>query len=163
MAEETPVMLRPGVETVLELCYTRNIPFLVFSAGIGDVIDQVLKANKLMFPNMHIVSNMMHYNAKGVCDGFEEPLIHVFNKSEFQLETTPYYPTIQDRSNVVLVGDSLGDLQMSQGVKHELCLNIGLCNHDWKASEEQYMDAFDIVIMYDANLNPLIDMLEYLQ
>ncbi|KAG2219161.1 hypothetical protein INT45_002352 [Circinella minor] len=162
MAEETPVELRPGINTVLELCYARAIPFLVFSAGIGDIIDEVLKEHGLMFPNMHTVSNMMEFNENGICIAFKEPLIHVFNKSEFQLEVTPYHKTIEDRTNVILMGDSLGDLQMSQGVRHDLCLNIGFCNHDWESLEERYIDAFDIVIMRDANFDPVIDILEYL-
>ncbi|KAI9490106.1 pyrimidine 5'-nucleotidase [Zychaea mexicana] len=162
MAEETPVELRPGIDTVLELCYTRALPFLVFSAGIGNIIDEILKEHKLMFPNMHIVSNMMKFDEQGVCVDFEEPLIHVFNKSEFQLENTPYYKTIKDRANVILIGDSEGDLQMSQGVKHNLCLNIGFCNHDCEALEPKYTEKFDIVIMGDADFNPVIDILECL-
>lgn len=162
MAEETPLELRPGIKPLLGLCYKNEIPFLVFSAGIGNVIEEILKQHKVMFPNMHIVSNMMKFNDEGVCVDFEEPLIHAFNKSEFQLDTTPYYATIQHRPNVILVGDSLGDLQMSQGVKHDLCLNVGLCNHDFDVLEPRYTDAFDIVIMRDANLDPLIDIVESL-
>lgn len=162
MAEEAHVMLRPGIDYVLELCHSRNIPFLVFSAGIGNVIEEILKKNKLMFPSMHIVSNMMQFDENDVCIAFQEPLIHCFNKSEFQLETTAYYQSIKDRTNVILIGDSLGDLQMSQGINHDLCLNIGLCNHDFEALEPRYTEAFDIVIMRDANVNPVLDILESL-
>ncbi|ORX55769.1 HAD-superfamily hydrolase [Hesseltinella vesiculosa] len=108
---------------------------------------------------MHIVSNMMKFNNQDVCVGFNDPLIHVFNKSEFQLETTPYFPSIKDRSNVILVGDSLGDLQMSQGVKHDLCLNIGFLNHDIEQLAPRYLQAFDIVIEGDANMNPILEIL----
>lgn len=162
MADEAHVMLRPGIDYVLELCHSRNIPFLVFSAGIGNVIEEILKKNKLLFPTMHIVSNMMQFDDNGVCIAFQEPLIHCFNKSEFQLETTSYYQSIKNRANVILIGDSLGDLQMSQGVRHDLCLNIGLCNHDFDALEPRYTEAFDIVIMRDANVNPVLDILESL-
>lgn len=163
MAEEAHISLRPRVETVLSMCHKTNIPFLVFSAGIGNVIDEVLKAKKLLYPNMHIVSNMMHFDEQGYCDSFVDPLIHVFNKSEFQLETTPYFESIESRANVILMGDSLGDLKMSKGVKHDLCLNIGFCNHDWETTEDLYTEAFDIVIMRDANFAPVVDILEALK
>ncbi|KAI9321295.1 pyrimidine 5'-nucleotidase [Dichotomocladium elegans] len=160
MANEAHIKLRPGVETVLEQCHTAAIPLLVFSAGIGNIIEEVLKSKNLLYNNMHIVSNMMTFDDKDVCVGFDEPLIHVFNKSEFQLEETAYYESIKDRPNVILIGDSLGDLQMSQGVKHELSLNIGFCNHDFNSLEPIYKEAFDIVIMQDANFGPVIDLLE---
>ncbi|KAI7886100.1 HAD-superfamily hydrolase, partial [Lichtheimia hyalospora FSU 10163] len=163
MAKEAHIVLRPRVETVLSMCHNINVPFLVFSAGIGNVIDEVLKEKNLLYPNMHIVSNMMQFNEQDVCDSFADPLIHVFNKSEFQLETTPYYNSIEQRSNVILMGDSLGDLKMSKGVKHDLCLNIGFCNHDWDSTEELYTEAFDIVIMRDANFAPVVDILETLE
>lgn len=163
MAEEAHISLRPRVETVLSMCHKVNIPFLVFSAGIGNVIDEVLKEKKLFYPNMHIVSNMMHFDEQGYCDSFLDPLIHVFNKSEFQLETTPYFESIESRANVILMGDSLGDLKMSKGVKHDLCLNIGFCNHDWDTTEDLYTEAFDIVIMRDANFAPVVDILEALK
>ncbi|KAI8379119.1 pyrimidine 5'-nucleotidase-domain-containing protein [Radiomyces spectabilis] len=161
MVEEAQLQMRPGVETVLMHCHDRAIPFLVFSAGLANVIQRILEQARLMMPNMHIVSNLMKFNDQGYCDGFEDPLIHVFNKSEFQLESTPYYSTIKDRKNVILMGDSIGDLQMSQGVKHDICLNVGFLNHDIEALTPRYLDAFDIVILGDANMNPIIDLLNH--
>ncbi|KAF7722423.1 5'-nucleotidase, cytosolic III [Apophysomyces ossiformis] len=160
MVEYADVQLRPKLDTVLDICREKAIPFLVFSAGIGNIIEQILKNAGLYHENMHIVSNMMQFDEEGRCYDFAEPLIHVFNKSEFQLETTPYYKQIEHRKNVILVGDSLGDLQMSQGIKHDLCLNIGFLNHDIEALEPKYTKAFDIVIVGDANMDPIVDLLK---
>ncbi|CAO3610363.1 unnamed protein product [Cunninghamella blakesleeana] len=162
MVEQVSIELRSGVDKVFEKCRDLDVPFLVFSAGIGNIIEQILKNRQLYFDNMHIVSNMMKFNDQDVCVGFNDPLIHVFNKSEFQLETTPYYSLIEDRTNVILVGDSLGDLQMSQGVKHDLCLNIGFLNHDIEQLEPRYLQAFDIVIEGDANMIPILEILKQL-
>ena len=161
MAEEAQLQLRPGVENVLKDCRDTNVPFLVFSAGIGNIIEEILKDSQLFFQNMHIVSNMMVINEEEEIVDFKEPLIHVFNKSEFQLETSPYHDLIEERSNVILMGDSLGDLQMSQGVKHDLCLNIGFLNHDINTLESKYVEAFDVVIEGDANMNPVLELLKF--
>lgn len=163
MAEQANLEIRPGVDRVLIDCKNTSVPFLVFSAGIGNIIEEILKGANMFYDNMHIVSNMMVFDDKGVCVDFKEPLIHVFNKSEFQLETSPYHKMIEERSNVILMGDSLGDLQMSQGVKHDLCFNIGFLNHDIKALEPSYFKAFDLVIEGDANMNPVIEMLKHLE
>lgn len=162
MVEQVSIELRSEVDKVLEKCRDLDVPFLVFSAGIGNIIEQILKKRQLYFDNMHIVSNMMKFNDEDVCIGFNDPLIHVFNKSEFQLETTSYYSLIENRTNVILVGDSLGDLQMSQGIKHDLCLNIGYLNHDIEQLEPRYLQAFDIVIEGDANMIPILEILKQL-
>ncbi|KAG0169151.1 5'-nucleotidase, cytosolic III [Apophysomyces sp. BC1015] len=162
MVDYADVQLRPKLETVLSMCRDNTVPFLVFSAGIGNIIEQILRKAGLYHDNMHIVSNMMKFNEEGYCYDFADPLIHVFNKSEFQLETTSYYKSIEHRKNVILVGDSLGDLQMSQGIRHDLCLNVGFLNHDIEALEARYAKAFDIVIVGDANMDPIVDILKQL-
>lgn len=159
MASQVNLELRPGVEQVLAGCRDMQIPFLVFSAGIGNIIEEILKQADLYFENMHIVSNMMIFDDNDICVDFKDPLIHVFNKSEFQLETSPYFQLIKERANVVLMGDSLGDLQMSRGVTHDLCLNIGFLNHDIKSLEPAYINAFDVVIEGDANMKPVMEIL----
>ncbi|GAA5810364.1 hypothetical protein MFLAVUS_003785 [Mucor flavus] len=163
MAEQARLEIRPGVDKILVDCKETDIPFLVFSAGIGNIIEEILKGANMFYDNMHIVSNMMVFDDNDVCVDFKEPLIHVFNKSEFQLETSPYYKMIEERGNVILMGDSLGDLQMSKGVKHDLCFNIGFLNHDIKSLEPSYFNAFDLVIEGDANMNPVIELLKHIE
>ncbi|KAL9538544.1 hypothetical protein MBANPS3_010856 [Mucor bainieri] len=163
MARQVNLEMRRGVEDVLINCRDTQVPFLVFSAGIGNIIEEILKQVNMFHDNMHIVSNMMVFDDQGICVDFKEPLIHVFNKSEFQLETSPYHKLIEERANVILMGDSLGDLQMSQGVQHDLCFNIGFLNHDIKALEPAYTDAFDLVIEGDANMAPVIEILKSIE
>lgn len=163
MVKQTYVEMRPEVDTFLKTCSDMSIPLLVFSAGVSDVIEEALRQHSMLHDNMHIVSNKMGWNADGVCDHFEEPLIHVFNKSEFCLEKTAYYDSIQDRPNVILVGDSVGDVLMSQGLQHDICLNVGFLNHDIDTLSEKYSQLYDIVIVGDSSIAPLLTVLEKLQ
>ncbi|KAI7866752.1 pyrimidine 5'-nucleotidase-domain-containing protein [Spinellus fusiger] len=159
MVKEARLELRPMLGDVLQACNTSKIPFLVFSAGVLNLIREVLVQSSMLLENMFIVSNAMDIDAEGRCVGFKDPLIHVFNKSEFQLESTSHYASIQKRRNVVLIGDSLGDLQMGEGVSHDLCLSIGFLNHDIKVLEPAYVEKFDIVIVGDANMSPVHDFI----
>ncbi|KAI8079742.1 pyrimidine 5'-nucleotidase [Halteromyces radiatus] len=160
MVDESDIELRPGLEKVLSSCRDSKIPFLVFSAGIGDLIERVLLKRQMMYDNMHLVSNMMKFNQADICVGFNAPLIHVLNKSEVQVEQTPYASQIETRPNVILIGDSCADTQMAHGIKHDCCLNIGLLNHDIEHLEPRYLQTFDIVIEGDANLNPILAILD---
>lgn len=61
--------------------------------------------------------------------GFEGQLIHTFNKNEGALNNCQYFSQIDERRNVLLLGDSLGDLRMADGIDNlEICLKIGFLN-----------------------------------
>ncbi|KAJ3184289.1 hypothetical protein HDU87_005136 [Geranomyces variabilis] len=82
MADETHVILRDGLEDWVQLCEELGLPLLVFSAGLGDVIEAVLRKQGLLRPNVEIVSNMLHFGPDKIADRFEGKIIHTFNKDE---------------------------------------------------------------------------------
>jgi len=45
--------------------------------GIGDMLELVLKRDGVLYPNMHIISNMMIFDDDDVIIGFKEPLVHM--------------------------------------------------------------------------------------
>ena len=59
----------------------------------------------------------------------------------------------------MLLGDSLGDLKMSDGMPHDVKLSVGLLNHDHDKLIETYKDAFDIVLTHDTSLEFFIRLL----
>lgn len=61
--------------------------------------------------------------------GFKGELIHVFNKHNGALKNTEYFNQLKDNSNIILLGDSQGDLRMADGVANvEHILKIGYLN-----------------------------------
>lgn len=60
---------------------------------------------------------------------------------------------VAHRANVILMGDSLGDLKMSHGIDHDVCLTVGFLNHDTEALLPQYRAAYDIVLLHDAPMH----------
>jgi len=163
MVRETPVVYRPGIKNVLYSCKEKKIPFLVFSAGVQNVIQETLEQSNLYFDNMNVVSNKMAFNEEtGICDRFVGPLFHVFNKDNFGLEGTPYEKLLENRSNVIICGDSLGDIKMADGVKHETCLSIGFLNLNKEKMIEKYKNTFDIVITDDGSFDLINEILRIL-
>jgi len=49
-------------------------------------------------------------------------LIHVFNKNENALHKSDYFEKLMHRDNIILLGDSLGDLHMIDGAAE--CRNV---------------------------------------
>ncbi|KAI8799407.1 pyrimidine 5'-nucleotidase [Cladochytrium replicatum] len=156
------IVFRDGLRTLVETCKSKSIPLLIFSAGIADVIEQVLSQHSLMNPSIHVVSNKMSFanDADETCTGFAPPLIHVFNKSESSVENTTYGDAVKTRKNVLLLGDSIGDLGMGEGLAHDTELTIGFLNHDVERLIGKYEAAFDLVVLNDGSMeivNAIVD------
>nr|KAJ3420753.1 hypothetical protein HK105_005285 [Polyrhizophydium stewartii] len=158
MVRSTPVLFRPRLQEFMDVCASRGIPMLIFSAGLADVLRMILVDARLMRDNVEIVSNKMRFE-NGVAVAFEEPLIHTFNKNEAAVAHTPHHAKIESRHNVILMGDSLGDLRMGDNINPKTKLTIGLLNHDKELLLDQYAEAFDIVLLDDAPLDFVVTLL----
>ncbi|MBN2459306.1 haloacid dehalogenase-like hydrolase [Candidatus Woesearchaeota archaeon] len=139
--------LRRGARELFSSLKKNNIPFLVFSAGVGNLIEKHLKDKGLLSANVHIVSNFFIFNKKGAAVGYSRPLVHVFNKNEGLIRISAYKKQIKKRKNVILLGDSLGDLTMADGMKHECIVKIGFYNHKHdKQRMSKYKKGYDVII-----------------
>ena len=56
------------------------------------------------------------------CIGFKDEIIHVFNKNENAIHKSDYFNKLKNRDNIIVMGDSIGDLKMVEGA--EQCSNI---------------------------------------
>ncbi|KAF5308265.1 hypothetical protein FQR65_LT06258 [Abscondita terminalis] len=147
--------LRDGTKQLFDDLYKANIPVLVFSAGLGDSVLEILKHSKVYLPNVRVISNFLLYDEKGVIQGFKNyPLIHVFNKNEYAVNDSDYVNKIKDRKNVFLMGDSLGDRNMAEGVQNaKNILKIGFLYDLTNKCLPSFMDAFDIVLEDDQTMD----------
>ena len=103
-----------------------NVPILVFSAGLGDIVECILRQQGVLLENVNIISNFLKFNGN-MLNGFKNShqMIHVFNKNEHAIENE-YFKILQGRTNVILMGDTIGDATMADGVKNtETILRIG--------------------------------------
>lgn len=160
LVEESKVCFRDNTDWLLERLHEAGVPLLVFSAGIGNVISEAFKIKARLYDNIKIVSNFMTFDAEGYCNGFEGNLLHVFNKNENVIHKSDYFEQIKHRHNLVLMGDSLGDLHMADGACCHHVLKIGFLNHHKEKLLEKYINGYDIVICDDQSLdvpNAIID------
>ena len=76
---------REGAKEFLKSMNDRNIPIIVISAGVGNIIQQFLINNDCNFPNIYICSNFLEYE-NGIIQGVRDNnLIHPLNKNEISL------------------------------------------------------------------------------
>jgi len=113
------------------------------------VIQWYKEANGLL-ADTALVSNFLEFNESGQVLGLKESeeLIHMYNKSQ-SIQKISCGDKFSGRKNVVLLGDSLGDLKMADGVKDpEAVLTVGFLNKNIEKSLETYKDNFDIVLCH---------------
>nr|CAB3264462.1 cytosolic 5'-nucleotidase 3-like [Phallusia mammillata] len=151
---ESNVRLKDGCDEMFTLLNNHSVPLLIFSAGVGDILKEVISQKSTFHPNMKIVSNFMKFNEKGKMIGFLSDLIHVFNKNEGSLCHSQYFNDIRHRHNILLLGDSMGDLHMADGVEDvSTCLKIGYLNDKVDVLLDSFMDAWDIVLTDDQSMD----------
>lgn len=149
ISREAHIMLRDGCDWMFQQLDQHNIPILIFSAGLGDVIEETVTHQSCFYDNMKIVSNYMDFNDQGTLVGFKGDLIHIYNKNENAIHKSDYFQKIADRHNVILLGDSLGDLRMADGAENGNILKIGFLNDKVDALLPDYMEGYDIVLVKD--------------
>ncbi|XP_069953880.1 cytosolic 5'-nucleotidase 3 isoform X1 [Cherax quadricarinatus] len=153
MVSSSNARLRDGTEELLSKLHSAEVPVLVFSAGMGDILEQVLRHFNVYTDNVKVVSNFFKYNDKGVMIGFKGDLVHIFNKNENAIHSSDYFDKLKGRNNVILMGDSLGDIKMAMGVPQPSnVLKIGFLNDKVEERLESYMDNFDIVLIDDQTM-----------
>ncbi|KAK2724069.1 cytosolic 5'-nucleotidase 3-like isoform X2 [Artemia franciscana] len=173
MVQEADIHFRDGLDIFVDLTFRMNIPFLVFSAGTGDIIDACLAQYDLKRPNVHTISNFATFAPDGKLIGYEKTLIHMFNKNEHAIAATSYFGDIKHRSNVIVMGDALGDADMGEGVHQPgTILKIGFLNDKGREGSKSmkvadsieerlpiFLEAFDLVLTDDQTFNIPLEIL----
>ncbi|XP_043802731.1 7-methylguanosine phosphate-specific 5'-nucleotidase isoform X1 [Apis laboriosa] len=154
--------LRDGTKELLTKLYLAEVPVLVFSAGLGDIVQAILENQEILFNNVKIISNFLKYE-DGKLAGFQNKgLIHVFNKNEHAIEQE-YFKVFEKRKNILLMGDTIGDASMVDGMLNTCAvLKIGFLYDNVESSLASYMEKFDIVLVDDQTMQVPIDILRLL-
>ncbi|GMF15461.1 unnamed protein product [Phytophthora fragariaefolia] len=173
---------RPGFHSLFKLLHEHQVPTLVFSAGLYDVIHAALEKEfaaeqkrseavaveelhdeQVFTPdNVHVVSNMMRFDAQGCIEGFDGRVIHPLTKTAHALLDSPFWTECQleTRRNVVLLGDSRGDVRMAEGLDAEETIKIGFLNVHVDEALDEYLELYDVVFTNDASLVPVQMLIE---
>jgi hypothetical protein len=92
----------------------------------------------------------MVFDSLGKAIDYKKPVIHSHNKDETLLSNFPeIYKKIAHRTNVLLLGNSVGDSIMADGFDHEALLKIAFLDKEdpsFEKKREKMSQSFDIII-----------------
>jgi len=158
------VEFRDHTKHMLDHLHQAQVPVLVMSAGLGDILVEVMDAFDVYHrSNTKVVSNFLAYDDNGKVTGIEGQMIHVYNKNESAIHDSEYFQMLDGRGNVILLGDSIGDLQMANGVESSgNVLKIGFLNNMATAEKRlpSFLEGFDIVLVDDQTMNVPLEILQ---
>jgi HAD superfamily hydrolase (TIGR01544 family) len=159
------VLFREGVLEFLDFLHEKNIPIVIMSAsGCGDTIPMFFEKYDRKYPNIYYVINEFNWDENGKAVSFKEPVIHTANKDETILKDFPeIYKVIENRKNVILLGDGLDDVGMVEGFDYDNLIKIGFLNFDYTKEEEAYKKIFDIVLEGDKDFGYVNRLLKDLE
>lgn len=156
---------RPGALEFIDKLHKLNIPLIIMSASLTNMVAGYLEQEGRLYPNVHIISNELLFNKQDIFIGAKEPIIHSLNKYEIILKQFPIYDQIKNRPNVILMGDNIDDIGMIKGFDYENLLKVGFFNdyldglsHFNKKRLTKFEETFDIIIPNDGGMEELLDL-----
>ena len=83
-SDKSVMELRKGFKRFLKLLKEKNVPLVIISAGLTNVIKAFLIEHEIDLDNIYIISNEIYFE-NGVAKGIAHDIIHSMNKSEVSL------------------------------------------------------------------------------
>lgn len=151
------IKLRDGVKDFLTFLYNKNIPVIILSAGIGNVIVEFLKLNNCFYGNIHITSNFIKFEDNLMLP-FNDEMIHTSNKciDRISFEVTK---KIKDKDYILLFGDLIEDLNMVNKEDLSKTISFGFLERNVDKNFEFYKNSFDVVFTDNSSFYDVKDVL----
>ena len=149
------IKFRDGFLEFMDFLRDNNIPLIIMSsAGLGqESISQRLEQERKFHNNVYIISNSFEWNENGKAIAVRQPIVHCANKDETLVQDFPdAFRAVKNRKNVVLLGDSLDDIEMIEGFNYDNLIKIGFLNNK-NGVESAYRSVYDILVLNDSSLD----------
>jgi len=153
--------LRRGTRSFLEEMNFRNIPVIIISAGLGNVIREFLLNCNLNFDNIYIYSNFLKIE-DGIIVGVNDRFVHNLNKCEDGLPSDIKYH-ISKRENPILFGDLITDISMASEKNRSKALKVGFLGVSTCENLKHYLDNFDVVCTDDTGFDDVSKLIKVLK
>jgi len=148
------IQLKDGCRDLFVFSKEKNIPIVIMSAnGIGDTMSIYLNYNGCLFDNIYFITNHFTFDKDGFAIEYFLPVIHSLNKDETTVKDFDnIYSKVEDRKNVILIGDGIGDTKMAEGFDYNNLLKIGFLHEKQEENLEYYKNNYDVVLLEDNSM-----------
>lgn len=141
--ENSKLQFRDGAKEFLKFLNTNNIPVIIISAGIGNIIEEFLKMNDCYFDNIYIISNFIKFE-NNLMLKFSDNMIHSLNK-KIQNLPKDFENELFKKDYILLLGDLIEDISMIPIDDLNRTLTIGFLADKLCNNLKFYNQNFDVV------------------
>ncbi|MCG2689681.1 hypothetical protein L6252_00125, partial [Candidatus Parcubacteria bacterium] len=106
-----------------------------------------LEKRGLYSQNIYIVSNNFVWNKQGKAIAYKKPIVHTLNKGKINLKDFALDKIAQQRKTILLLGDSIDDVDMARPFEPKTLLKVGFLDFNLNQRLSAYKAAFDIVLL----------------
>lgn len=169
---ENKIFFRNGMKIFFDFILKTNIPLILISAGIKDVIIYELKyllkeKYDLLIENnlIHIIANDFIFNEDKVAIDFVKPIIYTFNKNKIIKDELSKYINLNEKKlNVFFFGDHLNDINALDDIKNNIAniLSVAFWNYDESKLSNEFKEIYDAVVSEDGDFFIINEVLKEL-
>ncbi len=146
--QKTNLQLRDGAKEFLKKMYEANVPVIIISCSIGNVLIEYLKSNNCYYNNIHIYANYYNDYGKHICN------VTPYNKNEISF-SQEVKDKINNRDYTLLLGDLIDDINMIEQGRLENTVTVGFLDKKITENLKLYKENFDIVLTDNSSYREL--------
>lgn len=149
--------LRDGAKEFLKEMNNKNIPIVIMSSGVGNIVKAFLEKENCMFNNIDIISNFLKFNNKKAYIDFDE--IMATSNKEYKRIPEKTREKLEQKRKSILLGDLIEDIKMADKENLQNTLTIGFLDENIEQNLEKYNNSFDIVLTDNSDFNDVKNIL----
>jgi 5'-nucleotidase len=108
---------RPGALKLLARLSALEVPVLIVSAGLSDVIEEFLRQHNALTENITVCSNRLNYGADSAPQSVApDPPITSFTKDTAYRASSTFFRNHSQRTTLIVIGDSCSDVDAAINV-----------------------------------------------
>ena len=149
--------LRDGAKEFLKEMNNKNIPLIIMSSGIGNIVKAFLEKEKCMFNNIEIVSNFFEF--KDGKTSIDINNIMATSNKEYCRIPVNIRNKLEEKEKALIFGDLIEDIKMINKEKIPSTLTFGFLDDNVEQNLERYKENFDIVLTENDDFNTVREIL----
>ena len=157
MSKQDSLRIRDGAKEFLKFTYENDIPVIIFSDGITEVILDFLDYNKCNYDNIHVVSNKLFYDSQSM----QNDVVCSINKNEL-LICDNIKNDIEDRKFSILLASTINDINILSKEKLNDSIKIAFLDKFINENFDTFLNYFNIICTHNASLDIILKQLKNL-
>ncbi|MBQ2917274.1 MAG: haloacid dehalogenase-like hydrolase [Clostridia bacterium] len=151
------IHFREGAKEFLVKMHNKNVPVIIMSSGVGNIVEAFLKKEGSLFNNIKIVSNFFEFKEEKTYIDLDS-IMATLNK-EYKKIPKNVRVKIEEKENALLFGDLIEDIKMANEEKLSDTITFGFLDANVEQNLETYKSNFDVVLTDDNGFNDVINIL----